>query len=303
MDELGDYESFAYDKDDPVAPRFFTSKYGTFLIVFFVHHHIMYKNLHVLLLSFSCTAEDAPFGALIRYTPAEAAYSDCWPEELPACNPYDILSFHEDPSKRGTHDYLVLSGSSTPATSGTFTWTSNRSTGESNANEVFPNSEGIFVRNRILDFVSKSRRRLYTLDLAAMTWESFDLTNPFFSINQPNQLAMMFGNDDYLFFCEDSIATQRSDIFGRYLGQGPDSGKFFTLVEATPTSALGALENTGLAFSPGNEHMIVTYQNWGVYKFWRTDGKPFSATFADVVRLFVCIVTTNIHFTYSNPSL
>ena len=141
------------------------------------------------------------------------------------------------------------------------------------------------------------------MDLAAGTWESFDLTNPSFSINQPDQLAMMFGNAEYLFFCEDARATQRSDIFGRYIGPGSDSGKFFTLVEATPTSTLGDRENTGLAFSPENKFMFVTYQLEGVYKFWRTDGKPFSATFADVVRLFVCIVTTNIHFTYSNPSL
>ena len=34
VDELGDYESFAYDKDDPVSPRFFTSKYGAFFIAF-----------------------------------------------------------------------------------------------------------------------------------------------------------------------------------------------------------------------------------------------------------------------------
>ena len=88
---------------------------------------------------------------------------------------------------------------------------------------------------------------------------------------------MMFGNTNFLFFCEDALAGQRSDIFGRDIGPGPDSGKFFTLVEATPTSTLGDRETTGLAFSPGNEFMYVTYQLEGVYKFWRTDGKPFSA--------------------------
>ena len=93
---------------------------------------------------------------------------------------------------------------------------------------------------------------------------------------------MMFGNTNFLFFCEDALAGQRSDIFGRDIGPGPDSGKFFTLVEATPTSTLGDRETTGLAFSPGNEFMYVTYQLEGVYKFCRTDGKPFSASFADV---------------------
>ena len=82
---------------------------------FFVHHHMMCKNLHVLILS--CTAEDESFGALIRYTPAEAAYSDCWPEELPVCDKYGILS-----SNGGSYSFLVLSGSTNGP--GTFAWTS-----------------------------------------------------------------------------------------------------------------------------------------------------------------------------------
>ena len=89
---------------------------------FFVHHHMMCKNLHVLILS--CTAEDESFGALIRYTPAEAAYSDCWPEELPACDKYGILS-----SNGGSYSFLLLSGSTNGP--GTFAWTSSRNTGES----------------------------------------------------------------------------------------------------------------------------------------------------------------------------
>ena len=231
----------------------------------------MCKNLHVLILSCSCTAEDESTGALIRYTPAEAAYSDCWPTETPDCNKYGILS-----SNGGSYSFLDLSED------GTFAWTSSRSAGELSANTYFPGSEGIFVHNRKLEFVSKTRTRLFSLDLDVQTWESFDLTNPLFSINQPDQLAMMFGDTNYLFFCEDARAGQRSDIFGRDIGPGPDSGKFFTLVQATSTSTLGDRENTGLAFSPGNHFMYVTYQLEGVYKFWRTDGKPFSASFADV---------------------
>lgn len=42
----GAYESFAYDKDDPAAPRFFTSKQGAFFFMFlsFDHHIMTYKT-------------------------------------------------------------------------------------------------------------------------------------------------------------------------------------------------------------------------------------------------------------------
>ena len=190
------------------------------------------------------TAEDTSSGALIRYTPSQAAYSECWPTETPDCNKYGILS-----STGGSYEYLVLSGPTNGP--GAFSWTTNRNTGESNANSYFPNSEGITVHNRMLDFVSKSRRRLYTLDLAAETWVSFDLTNPSFSIDQPDQLARMFDESNYLFFCEDAIAGTRADIFGKDL----TTNQYFTLIQASTNSALG-------------ENPLNLDQNWFVK--WNT---------------------------------
>ena len=89
----------------------------------------------------------------------------------------------------------------------------------------------------MLDFVSKSRRRLYTLDLDAQTWVSFDLTNPSFNIDQPDQLARMFGESNYLFFCEDAMTGTRAEIFGKDLA----TNKYFTLVQASPNSGLGEI--------------------------------------------------------------
>jgi len=87
------------------------------------------------------------------------------------------------------------------------------------------------------------------LDLAAEpgTWESFDLTNPSFNIDQPDQLARMFGESKYLFFCEDAEPGTRAEIFGKDL----TTNKYFTLVQASSNSGLG-------------ENPLILDQNWFV---------------------------------------
>ena len=132
----GNYESFAYDDQDPDAP------YG---VRYF-------------------TTEDSDRGALTRYTPAAAAYE--------TGNNYDILT-----SSGGTYEYLLLNPSDN-----TFTWTTSRSAGRSNANAYFRASEGIDVHNRILSFTAKTNKQLFTLDLEAGTYVETSTVSGLFNL-------------------------------------------------------------------------------------------------------------------------
>ena len=218
----GNYESFAYDDQDPdVEARFFTT-------------------------------EDSGNGALVRYTPAAAAFN--------TGNAYDILT-----SDGGTHDYLVLNAD------GTFDWSSDESAGASSASTYFPNAEGIDVINRQLFFVSKVNKELFELDLAAKTWVVSSTVSGAFD-KQPDQIAKIVGDTGFLYFCEDGGSS--SDIHGR-----DSNGDFFTIVRGDGYGT----ETTGLAFSPDNKYMYVSFQgNSNIYAFWRTDGLDFGAVKADI---------------------
>jgi secreted PhoX family phosphatase len=218
----GNYESFAYDDQDPdVEARFFTT-------------------------------EDSGNGALVRYTPAAAAFN--------TGDKYDILT-----SDGGTHEYLVLNAD------GTFDWRSNLSAGESSASKYFPNAEGIDVINRQLFFVSKVNKELFELDLAAKTWMSSSTVSGAFD-KQPDQIQKVVGDNEFLYFCEDGGSS--SDVHGRN-----SNGDFFTIVRGDGYGT----ETTGLAFSPDNKFMYVSFQeNSNIYAFWRTDGLSFDAVKADI---------------------
>ena len=41
------------------------------------------------------------------------------------------------------------------------------------------------------------------------------------------------------------------------------------------------LTNRGLAFSPSNKYMYLSYYGEAIYEFWREDGLPFNGTVAD----------------------
>ena len=213
----GNYESFAYDKEDPdVEARFFTT-------------------------------EDSGSGALVRYTPAPSAFT--------TGNSYDILS-----SDGGTYEYLVMNSDNT------FFWSTSLSAGQSTANTYFPNAEGIDVFSRTLNFVSKVRKDLITLDLAAQTWSISSTVSGQFNL-QPDQLGRILGDADTIYFCEDGGSD--CDIHAR-----DSNGQYYTIVEGTGYST----ETTGLAFSPDNKFMYVAFQgNSNVYSFWRLDGLPFGA--------------------------
>jgi hypothetical protein len=215
----GAYESFAYDNQDPVATRYFTT-------------------------------EDASNGALIRYTPSPSAYT--------TGSKYDILT-----STGGTYDYLVLNNN------GTFTWSPNRATGETSAKR-YQYSEGIDVSNRVMNFVSKVNKELFTLDLEAMTWTNTSTLSGAFNL-QPDQLARIIGDSEILYFCEDGGSA--CDIHGR-----DSTGQYFTIVRGDGYST----ETSGLSFSPDNKFMyFAMWGNSNVYALWRTDGLPFNGKVAD----------------------
>lgn len=217
--EGGNYESFAYDNQDPdVTARFFTT-------------------------------EDASNGALVRYTPHSSAYA----------SNYTILT-----TDNGLYDYLVLN-----SVDGTFSWSSDIVDGEASASALFPNSEGIDVHNRVLNFVSKVKKELFTLDLVAGTWASTSTVSGAFDL-QPDQLARIMGDSDVLYFCEDGGGN--ADIHAR-----DSSGQYYTIVRGDGYNT----ETTGLAFSRDNMFMYMAFQgDSNVYSFWRDDGLPFNGLVA-----------------------
>jgi len=152
---------------------------------------------------------------------------------------------------------------------GTFSWSTNRTDGEANALDLFPNTEGIDVHNRILNFVSKKKKSLFTLDLEAGTWKSTSTVSGAFDL-QPDQLGRII-DDGVLYFCEDGGSG--CDVHGRDV----KTGQFFTIVTGDGYDT----ETTGLAFSPNNMFMYVAFQRDSkLYSFWRDDGLPFNGAVA-----------------------
>eukprot|EP01083_Nonionella_stella_P293344 997598_1 len=196
--------------------------------------------------------EDASKGQLIRYTPHPHAYTS---------DKYDRLRTAD-----GVYEYLVLDD-----TDMTFTWTEGISEGQENAARLFPNAEGIDVHNRILNFVSKKNRELFTLDLEAQIYTRTSTAAGLFNI-EPDQIGRIIGDSNTLYFCEDGETD--SDIHAR-----DATGQFFTVVRNVGHAAD---ESTGLAFSPDGTFMYVAYQKHShIYALWRTDGHPFNGVVAD----------------------
>jgi hypothetical protein len=130
--------------------------------------------------------DDSGNGELRRYTP-----------NLPG----EDESLFDTSNGGGTFTYLridSLSGGS-PQT-GTVTWTTSLSQGQSSASTYFPNAEGIDIRNGVVYFVSKVAKKLFIIDLAAGTVEASSTVSGAFN-NQPDQLQRIVG-DDLLYFCE-----------------------------------------------------------------------------------------------------
>ena len=149
------------------------------------------------------TTEDASFGPLTRYTPPQSALDTG-----------DTSQFLHTPG--GKLAYLVLNYPSVENAPwedqvkqpGTFGWTEDRTVGGENGNEWFRRAEGIHITSSgILYFVSKSLRRLLTLDLKNETWV-YDTTLSGLFDDSPDQIAAVWekegGHENkFLYFCED----------------------------------------------------------------------------------------------------
>jgi hypothetical protein len=184
----GNYESFAYDARDRLNPTFYVTN-------------------------------DSSYGALIRFTPdptvvAEAEQSGDYSNVL---------------TTMGTLEWLMLDpvSGSVDDLSGTFSWTSNRSQADSNANDFYRSSEGIDIRNGFVYFTTKRTKSLYILDLDNFTYERSSTVSGVFD-GQPDQIKRIISNDperDMLYFCEEASAD--NGIHAR-----DSEGNFYTIIDS-----------------------------------------------------------------------
>lgn len=192
--------------------------------------------------------EDRDAGKMQRFRPSNPDWN----------NPWDILY------GEGLIDYLML-----VPDSGTFWWTSDSQEAENNAEEYYPNSEGIDIVGHTLYFVSKQKKQLYILDLNSNTYVSDSTENGAFDGQPDTIVTILRDQDDLLFFTEDS-SSGYPGIHAR-----SRSGQYYTLLESAYDDED---ETTGLYFSPDGMHLYFALQDAGlVYDVIRTDGQSFNA--------------------------
>ena len=207
--------------------------------------------------------EDDSYGVTRRFTP----YPDVVMEN------YEAESFENILIQEGTTDYLIL----VPLSShhGSFYWTNDLEFARENGHHLYRNSEGLDAYNGKLYMTSKAFKVLYILDLDNGTYEASLTHNGAFE-GQPDQVARLSGAQagDLLYFCEDSQEVA-AGVHGR-----DRSGKFFTVLEGIDYDT----ESTGLAFSPDNMFMYVSFQeNPGlIVSVKRLDGLPFHGNVLDI---------------------
>lgn len=190
--------------------------------------------------------EDAERGALRRFTPSVANWTDPW----------NLLH------GPGSLEYLVLELGE--GGRGTYRWTTDREEGKKSAKKIYPFSEGIDVYRNQLFFTTKERKELFILDLDGNTFERKSTRSGVFD-GEPDQVKRIVG-DGLLYFCEENGSA--NGVHAR-----DQNGWFFTVFEADDFND----ETTGLAFSPDAKHMYVSFQHTGqIYDIWREDGLPFT---------------------------
>lgn len=126
------------------------------------------------------------------------------------------------------------------------------------------------VRNGLLYITCKVNKELFILDLDAKTYTRSSTVSGAFD-GEPDQLARLLddsNDEDLLFFCEDVGSS--AGVHGR-----DSNGKYYTMLQGEVGVTDG--ETTGVAFSPGNKFMYVSFQGAGIiFEIRRTDGRPFS---------------------------
>jgi hypothetical protein len=89
---------------------------------------------------------------------------------------------------------------------------------------MFPNSEGIGVFNQVMNFVSKTNKELFTLDLEAMAWTSTSTFSGAFNL-QPDQLTRI------LVIAKSSTFVRMEEARAISTGGTPQDSAFITLEE------------------------------------------------------------------------
>jgi len=210
---------------------------------------------------------DSSSGGLIRFTPDPSVVS-----EAEATGDYSKML-----TTIGTLHWLVLSPSDGTrySTSGTFEWDTSRARADDNASRFYPSSEGIDIRNGMVYFTTKAYKDLFILDLDAMTYTRSGTQSGAFD-GQPDQIQRILSDEDgsdMLYFCEE--ASSDNGVHAR-----DTDGNFYTIINGGVDVNS---ETTGLAFSPDNKHMYVSYQGDGlIFDITREDGYPFGAHRLDI---------------------
>lgn len=179
---------------------------------------------------------DRKDGVITRFTPDSKAMQ-CFN----ASDPYSRWCTLDS----GAIDYLYLDEDTN-----LIEWTTDEKKASDNAQDLYPSSEGIDVRDGILYLTSKEKKRLVIVDLVKKMY-SYSSTKSGAFDNQPDQLDVVLGpNAEMLLLCEDGGPD--AGLHGRDL-----YGNYFTLLyrDKKIDTNRGNEETTGLGVSPDFKHL------------------------------------------------
>jgi hypothetical protein len=199
--------------------------------------------------------EDHSMGALNRFTPHNPNWDEPWSMLHGNGEVHYLLLFPQGDGDHGTYD-----------------WTENRTDARINAQNYYPNTEGIDAKGSQLFFVCKHVKQMFTLDLDRGTYTRMSTVSGLFD-GAPDQVERILeGSSDMLYFTEEG----GKDAGVHAMDQ---NGHFFTIFE----SPVYDDETTGLSWSPDGRIMYVAYQFTGLlFAVWRQDGASFHQTQLDV---------------------
>ena len=179
--------------------------------------------------------KDKEDGVVTRFTPDSKAM-ECYVKP----NDYDRWCTLDS----GSIDYLYL------ADGNKVEWIEDEKRAGENAKDMYPNSEGIDVKDGVLYFTSKKDKVLVTVNLRSNTYTSHSTKCGAFD-NQPDQLDVVLGvNAEMLLLCEDG--GKDAGLHGRDL-----RGNYFTVLyrDENVDSNRESEETTGLGVSPDFKHL------------------------------------------------
>lgn len=163
--------------------------------------------------------EDRPDGPLRRFRPTNPDWK----------KPHNMLH------GMGDIEYLLLDATAADNSTGTYSWTKNKTLAQETAAEFFPGSEGIDAYEGSLYFVSKKAKFMYVLDLDGNSWERRSTVSGVFD-GSPDQLTRLVGEQEILYYTEvsqmENENARRNIIFSylNFLESKLDSLHCFVLI-------------------------------------------------------------------------